>query len=163
MRVSLVAAVADNGVIGRDGGLPWHLPEDLARFRRLTMGHHLLVGRRTFESIGRALPGRRMVVVSSGSGALPAGVERAASLAAALARAAAAGDDEAFVAGGAALYAAALPQADRLYLTRVHGEPAGDVRFPPFAAAEWREVERDERPADERHAWPFTFLTYERR
>jgi len=162
MRLAVIAAVADNGVIGQGGGMPWHLPEDLARFRRRTMGHHVIVGRRTFESIGRALPGRRVLVVTRGAPDLPTDVERAGSLEEALARAEAAGEEEAFVAGGAALYAAALPLADRLYVTRIHGEPAGDVLFPDLDLAGWREVERADWPADERHRFPLTFLTYER-
>jgi dihydrofolate reductase len=162
MRVSLIAAVASNGVIGRDGGLPWHLPADLARFKALTMGHHLVVGRRTWESIGRPLPGRRMVVVSGGAPELPPGVQRAGSLAGALALAARAGEEEVFVGGGAALFAEALPLADRLYLTRVLAEVPGDVHLPPIDEARWRETSREHHPADERHAYPFVFVTLER-
>ena len=161
MRVSVIAAVAQNGVIGRGGGLPWHLPADLARFKALTMGHHLIVGRRTWESIGRPLPGRRMVVVTRGEPALPPEVTRAGSLAEALAVAAAAGEEEAFVGGGAALFAEALPLADRLYLTRVLAEVPGDVLLPPYDESRWREVEREHHPADERHAYPFVLATLE--
>lgn len=162
MRLSLIAAVASNGVIGRDGGLPWHLPADLARFKALTMGHHLIVGRRTWESIGRSLPGRRMVVVSGGSPQLPPEVRQAPSLAAALRLAERAGEDEAFVGGGAALFAEALPRADRLYLTRVLAAVPGDVHLPPIDEAAWRETSREHHPADERHAYPFVFVTLER-
>jgi dihydrofolate reductase len=165
VKVALVAAVADNGVIGRDGDLPWHLPADLARFKRLTMGHHLVLGRRTWSSIGRALPGRAMVVVSRDPAALglPAGVAGATSLGAALAIARAAGDDEAFVAGGAALYREALPGADRLYLTRVHAQVEGDTVFPAFDLGEWKELAREELPADARNAYATTLLALERR
>ena len=161
MKVSLIAAVARNGVIGREGGLPWHLPADLARFKALTMGHHLLVGRRTWESIGRPLPGRRMVVVSRGRPELPEGVAVARSLDEALALAVAAGEDEAFVGGGAALFAEALPRADRLYLTRVLADVPGDVLLPEIDETRWREVAREHHPADARHEHAFVFVTLE--
>jgi dihydrofolate reductase len=150
MRMSLIVAVGSGGVIGKDGGLPWRLPSDLRRFKRLTMGHHLIVGRRTWESIGRPLAGRRMVVVSRQPERLqlPDGVQAAASLETALGLAAAAGEDEAFVAGGAALYAEALARADRIYLTEVGGTSAGDTYFPPLDASAWREVEREELPGE---------------
>ncbi|HMO86745.1 MAG TPA: dihydrofolate reductase, partial [Lacipirellulaceae bacterium] len=123
MIVSLIAAVADNGVIGRDGGLPWRLSADLQRFKRLTMGHPLIMGRRTWEALGRPLPGRTSIVVTRQSpyAAPQAEVQITGSLDDALAAAARApgGDQEAFVIGGAEIYALALPRADRLYLTRV--------------------------------------------
>lgn len=162
MRLSVIAAVAENGVIGRGNGLPWRLPEDLARFKRLTMGHHLVVGRKTFESIGRALPGRTLVVVTSGRPALPDGCRRAASIDEALEIARGAGDDEAFVGGGGEIYRQTLDRADRLYLTRVRAAFDGDVRFPAFDPERWRLVERVERPADERHAVPYAFEVYDR-
>lgn len=159
-RIALVAAVADNGIIGRGGGLPWHLPDDLKFFKSVTLGKPLLMGRRTFESIGRPLPGRRNLVLTRDSRALPAGVEAVSSVAAAMGLVADAA--EICVIGGAALYAATLPLAQRLYLTRVHGSVEGDVRFPPWVAAEWRELRRSEHPADARHAYAMSFLTLER-
>jgi dihydrofolate reductase len=164
VRTSLIVAMAEGGVIGHAGTLPWHLPADLARFRRLTLGHHLIVGRRTWESIGRPLPGRRMVVVSGHARELklPAGVTSAPTLADALWQAEASGDDEAFVGGGAALYREALSRADRLYLTRVHAAVTGDTLFPPFDATAWREVSREETPPDARNAFPTTFLVLDR-
>jgi dihydrofolate reductase len=167
MKVSLVVAMDERGAIGRGGGLPWHLPTDLARFKRLTMGHHLIVGRRTWESIGRPLAGRRILVVTrhperpalSGQ---PAGVAAVTSLDEALARAAEAGDDEAFVGGGASIYRESLPRADRLYLTRVRATVDGDTFFPPFDVDGWRELEREEIPADGRNAHATTFLVLER-
>jgi dihydrofolate reductase len=164
MRVSLIVAMAEGGVIGRAGVLPWHLPTDLARFKRLTMDHHLIVGRRTWESIGRALPGRRMLVVSrqAESLELPAGVRGVTSVDEALATAAAAGDDEAFVAGGARIYREALPHADRLYVTWVRAEVTGDTFFPAVDPADWHEVAREEVAADGRNPHPTSFAIYDR-
>jgi dihydrofolate reductase len=158
--VSIIAALADNGVIGRDGALPWHLPDDLRRFKVLTMGRPILMGRRTFESIGRALPGRRNLVLTHSARDFPDGIEPVASLAAALARCA--GAAEICVIGGADVYAQALPLATHLELTRVHLDARGDVRFPAIDAAQWRELERIEHPVDERHEWPMTFQILER-
>ncbi len=162
MRVALIAAIADNGVIGRQGDMPWRLPADLKHFRRLTMDHHLIVGRKTWQSIGKPLAGRRILVVTRSGKLDRPGAEPCPSLDEALSRAAAAGDDEPFIAGGAQLYAVALPIADRLYLTRVHANPAGDVHFPPFDAAVWRLVERWEREPDARNPHRLSFETYDR-
>jgi dihydrofolate reductase len=157
--VALIAAVADNGVIGREGGLPWHLPDDLRWFKRLTTGHTVIVGRRTFASLGRPLPNRRWIVLTRDPAFRPAGVETAPDLRAALA---AAGTGEVFVAGGAAVYRAALPVADRLYLTAVHADVTGDTVFPPVDFSAWTLVDEQHHPADERHAQAFTFRTYQR-
>ena len=162
MRVALIVAVADNGVIGRAGELPWRLPTDLKRFRRLTMGHHLIVGRKTWESIGKPLAGRRMVVLSRGKAIDEPEVATCASLDQALALAAEAGDDEAFVAGGAEIYRLALPRADRIYLTRVHANPAGDARFPELELERWRLSSRWLRQPDERNRYRLTFEVYDR-
>lgn len=163
MRLSLIVAVSDNGTIGRGNDLPWRLPDDFRRFKAVTMGHHLLMGRKTWESIGRPLPGRTTVVISRRRLELPAGVKLAASVDESVEMAAAAGDDEAFVAGGAEIYRQLLARADRLYLTRVHADVAGDVAFPEFDPSEWRLVVCEKRPVDERHSLPFSFLVYERR
>ena len=143
--LSLIAAVARDGVIGRDGALPWHLPEDLRHFKRLTRGHAIVMGRRTFASIGRALPERRNLVVSRTLAAAPPGVEVFPSLEAAL-DAARATDPEPFVIGGAALYAEALPRATTLHLTELDRDVPGDVRFPAFDRAAFRVADR--RPAE---------------
>jgi len=137
---ALVAALARNRVIGVGNRLPWRLPEDLARFKRLTMGAPVIMGRKTRESIGRPLPGRRNIVVTRAPEASWEGCVVAHSLADALALARDAG--EAFVIGGAELYAQALPGADRLYLTLIDADYAGDAWFPEFDAAAWREVAR---------------------
>lgn len=146
MSVTLVAAVARNGVIGADGGIPWHLPGEQRRFKELTVGHVLVMGRRTYESIGRPLPERTTVVVTRTprweAGA--EGVLTAPSVAEAIALARTL-DDEVFVVGGARVYAAALPLADRLELTHVDSEPEGDTFFPDVDWSEWREVDREPR------------------
>ena len=159
-RLALVAAVADNGVIGRGGALPWHLPDDLKHFRAVTLGKPVLMGRRTFESIGRPLPGRRNLVLSGGPAIATPGIETVASLAEAMQRCA--GDEEMGVIGGAAVYAAALPQAGIMYLTRVHADVQGDVRFPAVHWADWRETARIEHPVDARHSHAMSFVTLER-
>jgi dihydrofolate reductase len=163
VRVSLIAAVADNGVIGRDGRLPWHLPADLRRFRELTTGHHVIMGRRTHESIGRPLPGRTNVVLSRNPAYRPDGCRVVASLEAALEIARTAGDDEVFVIGGSDVFEAALPAADRIYLTRVHASIPGDVAFPALDSTRWAEASREEHAADARHAHAMSFLVLERR
>ncbi len=160
--MSLIVAVSSNGVIGRGNELPWHLPADLARFKRLTMGHHLIVGRRTWMSIARPLPGRRMVVVSRSRPELPDGVAVARSLDRALDLARAAGDDEAFVAGGATLYARALPTADRIYWTEIHDEVDGDVKFPEWDPSAWTIASREPGKVDAANRLGHTFFIYDR-
>jgi len=161
MIVSLIAAVAENGVIGIENRLPWRLPLDLERFKALTWGHPLVMGRRTFESVGRALPGRRSIVLSGDPGwSPPPGVERAHDFEEALALSGEA--KEVFVAGGEAVYRLALPRADRLYLTCVHADVEGDRHFPSFSPEDWRLVEEEPHPADDRHPYPFTFRVYHR-
>jgi thymidylate synthase len=156
MPVTVVAAVARNGVIGRDGDLPWHLPEDLRRFKSLTMGHVLVMGRKTFESIGRPLPGRITIVVTRQAGwPAPEGVLVAGDLEAALQQAAAL-DDDVFVVGGAEVYRQALGEADVLELTEVDAEPDGDVCFPAVDWSGWVETSRIVGEG-------FDFVTYERR
>jgi dihydrofolate reductase len=156
--VSVIAAVADNNAIGLDNGLPWHLPEDLKHFRSLTMGHHIIMGRKTYESLGRLLPGRTTVIVTRQTdycvpGALVAGsLDEAVSLCG--------NDDEVFVIGGAELYKLALPAADRLYLTEVNGEFAADTFFPKYDKAAWREVARERLVSESGLA--FSFVVYER-
>ena len=159
--LSLICAVARNGVIGRGGKLPWQLPADLAQFKRVTWGKPIVMGRRTHESIGRALPGRRNIVVTSHRDFHPADCETVPDLAAA--RALCGGEIEWVVIGGASLFAEALPQAQRMHLTRVHADVDGDVWFPAFEPGEWRELSRLDHPRDERHAHAFSMVTLERR
>lgn len=150
----VVAAVGANGVIGVDGGLPWRIPEDLARFKEMTMGHALVMGRATFESIGRPLPGRVNIVLTRRPDWSHEGVERAGTLEEALAMTARLGVD-AFIAGGAEVYRQALSVAHVLELTEVAASPEGDTYFPEFDRAGWREVGRVDHPG-------FSFVTYER-
>lgn len=157
-RMYLIAAVAANGVIGSGGKLPWHLPEDLRHFKALTLGHPVIMGRKTWESLGRPLPGRENIVVTRTSGYEAPGAHVAASLDAALALCA--GEPLAFVIGGSALYAAALPAADALVLTEIARDYPGDVRFPAFDRAAWRETQR--KPQTGADGLRFDFVLYER-
>lgn len=162
MRVSLIVAADLGGVIGREGKLPWRLSADLKRFKALTLGHHLIVGRKTFESIGRPLPGRTMLVVSRRAGHALSGVMVVASPEEALAVAAEAGESEVFVAGGAELYHALLSAADRIYLTRVEARLEGDTHFadPDPECFELVGCERHE--PDQKNAWPQRFEVWDR-
>ena len=159
MLVSLIAAVARNRVIGVENRLPWHLPEDLRRFRTLTWGKPIVMGRRTHESIGRPLPGRRNIVVTR-RGRVPAGCERAESLRAALAMTA--GAPETMVIGGARCYREALPLGHRLYITRIDADFAGDVRFPEWDPSEWVERERERFAPGGAVPFGYEFLVLER-
>ncbi|MGD9386631.1 MAG: dihydrofolate reductase [Gammaproteobacteria bacterium] len=160
--ISLVVAVADNGVIGAQGGMPWHLPADLQHFKRLTYGKPVLMGRLTWDSIGKALPGRRNLVLTTDPEWHAEGAERVASLDQALALAEADRAAELMVIGGAAVYRLALPQAARIYLTRIHATPEGDTHFPAIEDSAWDEVACRERPADAHNPCDLTFFTLER-
>ena len=158
--LTLVAALDRNRVIGREGRLPWHLPADLRFFKQTTMGKPLLMGRRTWNSIGRPLPGRRMIVLSRDPAYRAEGCAMAQSLDEALeiARPAA----EIMVIGGATLFEQTLPLAARLYLTRVEAEVPGDTWFPEWDEREWRLDWEEAHPADAQHAWPYRFQRWER-
>ena len=161
MILSIIAALDEAGGIGLHGNLPWRLPDDLKRFRALTMGHPVIMGRKTYESIGRPLPGRRMLVVTHQPGFPAPGCEVVTSLEAGITLAEQAGESELFVIGGGKLYALALPQAQRLYLTRVQARVEADVFFPPIPAGEWRRVDHQFHAADDAHAFAFRFETLE--
>ncbi len=162
MKVSLIAAAAENGVIGKDNALPWHLPDEYRYFRRVTEGHWVIMGRNTWESRGKPLPKRVNVVVTSRENFSPEGAKVVRSLSEGLALAEQAGETEAFVIGGTRLYAEALELADRLYLTRVHGVFEGDTYFPEFDPAQWKAVSSERHEADDRHAVAFTMMVLER-
>lgn len=156
--VSVIAAVADNNAIGLNNALPWHLSEDLKRFRSLTMGHHIIMGRKTYESLGRLLPGRITVIVSRQTDYCVEGAITAGSLPEAIARCG--NDEEIFVIGGAELYREALTRADRLYLTEVAGEFEADAFFPDYDRAAWREVSRERHVSEQGLA--YSFVLYQR-
>ena len=164
-RLALVVALSENNVIGRNGELPWRLPTDLQRFKRLTMGHCMVMGRKTFDSIGRPLPGRVTIVLSRAEMiSSPPKLLAAKSLDEALRYVPMTEmkHDQVFVTGGAEIYKLTLPQADRMYVTRVHADVEGDTFFPELDWTEWQAVESEETPADERHELASTFTIYER-
>lgn len=166
MKLSLIAAIAENGVIGRDGELPWHLAADLRRFKRLTMGHAIVMGRKTWESIGRPLRGRTSIIITRQAG-YDAGDDRvlvAGDLDEALkmAREADCEQNQIFIIGGAAIYEDTLPRADRLYLTRVHAQVEGDVTFPTIDWSQWQLREQSQHTADPLNDHDYSFEMYER-
>ena len=151
--------MAKNRVIGRDGHLPWHIPEDLKRFKQLTMGHHIVMGRKTWESLGRLLPGRRHVIVSRQAGFSVTRAQVVQSLDAALA--ACTSDDEIFIIGGGKIYRQALPVTDRIYLTEVALDVEGDTVFPKIQSDDWREAAREAK-LDVTNSIDYVFLTLDR-
>jgi dihydrofolate reductase len=161
--VSLIVAMSSNGVIGRDGDLPWHLPADLRHFKKTTMGHHLIIGRATWDEVGKPLPGRTMVVVTRNREFSAEGVLVAHSVDEALALVG--NDEEPFIGGGAEIYRQALEAGipDRLYITRVHAHVEGDTIFPPIDLDGWLLADRVDHPADEKNDHPYTFERYDRR
>lgn len=164
--ITLVVAVAENGVIGRRGALPWRVPSDLKTFRRLTLGKPVIMGRKTYASIGKPLDGRDNIVVTRDAAFGADGVERAAGIEEAMAlartRAVARGVDEIMIIGGAEIFAAVLPMADRIWLTRIHARPEGDTFFPEPDPRSWREVSRTPIAPDARDEAPATLVEYER-
>jgi len=161
MIVSIIVAVSNNNVIGRDNQVPWRQSKDLKRLKKLTMGHHFLMGRKTYESLDGPLPGRSIIVITHNpdyraDGALTApSLERAIEMARI--------DDEVFIGGGSQIFEQALHRADRMYLTRVHADVEGDTFFPEFDdVTEWKLVDSEHCEADEKNQYPYSFLTYER-
>jgi len=163
MPVSLIVAVSSNGVIGRDGDLPWHLPADLRHFKKTTMGHYLIIGRATWDEVGRPLPGRTMVVVTRNRnfGADDVLVAHSVEEALALAR----DDDEPFIGGGGEIYRQALEagMVERIYITRVHADIEGDTLLPSIDLDQWFLTDRVDHPADEKNDHPYSFELYDRR
>jgi dihydrofolate reductase len=160
MLVSLIAAVATNRVIGREGKIPWRVPADIAYFKRVTMGHSLIMGRKTFQAIGKPLPGRRNIVLTRDPSYQASGCMTARSLEEALGHAT---GDEVFVIGGAEVYALFLPRADRLYITHVDRAVTGDELFPAFDEREWTVVESASGTVDRTNPLPHRFVIYQRR
>ena len=162
--VTLVVAVAENGIIGRNGQLPWgRMPADLRHFKQLTLGHTVVMGRKTFESIGKALPGRPNVVVTRQSGWSAPGCEVASSVLEALARARELDNATICVIGGGEIYRAALPAVDVVYLTEIHHAFEGDASFPALSPTEWHEESRERHEADAQHAYAYSFVMLRRR
>lgn len=159
-RISLIVAMAKNRVIGADNKIPWHLPNELKLFKSLTMGHHIIMGRRTYESIGRLLPGRTTVIVTRQRDYTVPGAVIAHSIEEAIESCR--GDDECFVIGGADLFRETLPVADRLYLTVVDAEPEGDTFMPAMDMSLWRETRSESFAPDEKHAHAYRFVIYDR-
>lgn len=162
MKITLIAAMASNRVIGKDNDVPWKLPPDLKRFQRLTMGHVLLMGRKTYESVGRPLPGRTNLVVTRQEGFAPEGVHVARSLEEALVWAKQTGESELFVAGGAEIYRQTLPVADRLQLTRIEEEFPGDAYFPEYDETEWVLVEREDHEPGDGAPFAYSYQVFDR-
>ncbi|ELI6422936.1 type 3 dihydrofolate reductase [Aeromonas veronii] len=163
MKISMIAAMAHDRVIGKDNQMPWHLPADLAHFKRVTLGKPVLMGRKTFESIGRPLPGRRNLVISRNPDYQAEGIEVVGSVEAALALLAGSSVEELMVIGGGHLYAEMLPSVDCLYLTRIDLAVEGDTRFPAFDDGQWQRVDCESHSADEKNPHPYSFETWQRR
>jgi len=160
--VSIIVAMDERGGIGLRNRLPWHLPDDLKRFKRLTMGHHLIIGRKTYQSIGKPLIGRKMIVLSKSQSSIEpeSDVMVVPNLSAALEICREAGENEVFIGGGAQLFRAALSFADRLYLTKILAVVEADTFFPPWDESEWSMNWQQYHPPDEKHAFPFQFVDY---
>ncbi|WP_429129004.1 type 3 dihydrofolate reductase [Aeromonas veronii] len=163
MKISMIAAMAHDRVIGKDNQMPWHLPADLAHFKRVTLGKPVLMGRKTFESIGRPLPGRRNLVISRNPDYQAEGIEVVGSVEAALALLAGSSVEELMVIGGGHLYAEMLQIADCLYLTQIDLAVEGDTRFPAFDDDQWQRIACESHPADEKNPHPYSFETWQRR
>ena len=162
MRVSLIVAVAENGVIGRDGDLPWRLSSDLRYFKSVTMGEPIIMGRKTFQSIGRPLPGRPNFVVSRNPEFNADGITVFSSLGAATGQAKESGCEEVLIIGGARIYEEGLSVADRIYLTQVHADVPGDVTFPAFDPTEWTRTSRERKTAGENDDHEHSFVVLDR-
>lgn len=163
MKISLISAIAENGVIGRENDLPWHLPDDFAFFKRKTNHHPIIMGRKSLDGLKKPLPNRTNIVLTRNMDFSLDGVTVVHTLDDAVAAAKAINQEEIFVIGGAEIYTMALPIATTLYLTEIHQAYEGDAYFPAFDKSEWQEVSRRPHPADERHAVAFDFVDYERK
>ena len=165
MKLSMIVAVAENGVIGRNNSLPWYLPNDLKYFKQTTMGKPVIMGRKTYESIGKPLPGRTNIVITRQADYQPEGVKVVNSVEAARELAESVclidGQDEAMIMGGAEIYALALPHTDRLYLTEVHADVEGDAFFPEYDKSRWQEVTREDFAAEGPNPYNYSFVVYE--
>lgn len=163
MKISIISAIAQNGIIGRQNDLPWHLPDDFAYFKRKTNHHPIIMGRRSLEALGKPLPNRTNIVITRNANFRAAGVTVVHTLDDAIAEAKAVNQEEIFVIGGAEIYAIALPVATTLYLTEIYKAYDGDAYFPKFDKSEWTEVSRVLHSIDDRHEAAFDFVVYERK
>lgn len=161
MIVSMIAAMAEDRIIGLDGSMPWHLPADLAYFKRSTMGCPVIMGRRTYDSIGKALPGRHNIVLSRNASLVLESCDVVQDLATALSLVTSE-VEEVFIIGGQQLYEQALPMTNRLYLTHINAKIAGDTKFPDYSVYTWKQLSYSEFSADDRNAWPYSFELLER-
>ncbi len=163
-RISIIVAAAANQAIGKDNQLLWHLPNDLRFFKKTTSGHPIIMGRKTYESVGKPLPNRRNIIISRQPEYNATGVETVHSLDEAITLAGQTPEEltDIFIVGGAEIYRAALPITDRIYLTRVHANLLADTYFPQFDSSEWKLISREDHPADEKHAYSYSFLVYDR-
>jgi dihydrofolate reductase len=163
MKLSIIAALSTNNVIGRANGIPWRQSTDLKRLKAMTMGHHMIMGRKTWDSLGKPLPGRIMVVITRQDDFAPEGAIVVKSLEDAIRVVEESGDEEPFIAGGGEIFSLLMHRADRMHLTRVHAEVEGDAYFPDFDdVSEWHLVDAEHFEADEKNEFPYSFLTYER-
>lgn len=160
MTLSIIVAAAENGVIGHNNNLIWHLSSDLKHFKNITTGHTVIMGRKTLESMGKALPNRRNIVITANKAYTAPGCEIAPDIDSALRLAVQ--EEEAFIIGGGTIYRTIWEKADKLYLTRVHATPTGDITIPEVKASEWQEISREAHPADEKNEYAYTFLEYRR-
>lgn len=161
MILSIIVAFDERRLIGRDNGLPWHLPADLKHFKSITMGHHMIMGRKTFESIGKPLPGRQSVVITRKNDFQPAGTAVVNSLEDAMHFCAT--EEEVFVIGGAQIFEQAMPLASKLYITQIHHVFEGDTFFPEISQEHWELVSKEDHEADEKNPWAYSFLTYRKK
>ena len=162
MRISIIVAASENNVIGKDGSIPWHIPSDLKHFKELTMGHHVIMGRKTYESIGKPLPGRINVVLTRDPSYKAEGCLVVDSMEKAVTLAREQKNTETFVIGGEEIFKLGLPYADRVYLTRVHGDFDGDAYLPKLDPLKWKQVSCEVHLKDSQNPYPFDFCTYEK-
>lgn len=162
--LSMIVATADNNIIGKDNDMPWHLPADLAYFKRVTLGKPIIMGRKTYESIGRPLPGRRNIVISRDENYTAGGVDVVTSVEQALVLVAGVNEAvaEVMVIGGGAIYKHCLPTADRLYVTHIKAAIDGDTQFPSYDDGSWQKISSELRPSDEKNAYDLDFCVYQR-
>ena len=161
MKLSLIVAFDKNRLIGRDNGLPWHLPADLKHFKSLTMGHHMIMGRKTFESIGKPLPGRTTVIITRQKNYRAEGCIVVHHLDEALE--CCRNEEEVFIIGGAQIFDCTMPLADRLYITEIDHTFDGDTHFPEISADDWEQISSEHHEADEKNNWGYTFINYKRK